>query len=160
MMSEWMRHVRNRAGYTVAETLTSIAICGVLAAAALPHLDTRRTDLRTTITQVIGDYRWARTRAITGGVHFSVEWLSGSRYQVKRLKQDGTGTWVLDQVVKDVMIPSNIIRWGWPAAAEFNTRGLMVGAPDVGVWQNFVDTQYGATVMLGIWPSGQTYLMS
>jgi hypothetical protein len=159
MMSEWMGHVRNRAGYSVVETLTGIAIFGVLAAAALPHIDTRRTDMRSTINQVVGDYRWARIRAITSGVHFSVVWSSGSHYQVKRLKLSGS-TWVLDTVVKDVMLPANVVRWGWPDAAEFNTRGLMVGAPDMGVWQNFVDTQFGATVLLGVWAAGPTEVYS
>src|SRR5262249_29844157 len=94
MISEWTYHVRNRAGYSIVETLTAIAVCGVLTAAALPHIDTRRQDIHTTVQQLVGDYRWARSRAVISGVHYSVEWTSASRYQVKRLKKDVSGAWV------------------------------------------------------------------
>ena len=43
------------------------------AALGLPHLDTRRQDIQTTAAQVIADYRWARNRAITSGVHFGTQ---------------------------------------------------------------------------------------
>lgn len=156
MISEWTYHVRNRAGYSVVETLTAIAITGVLAATALPHLDTRRQDIHTTVTQMVSDYRWARSRAIVTGVHYSVEWTSSSRYQVKRLKKDASGAWVLDTVVKDVMLPATVTRLYTGVPVEFNTRGLSVTST-YALWLFFHDSQFGNNVTLAVWPSGQTY---
>jgi len=156
MMSERMHHVRNRAGYSVVETLTAVAICGVLAAATVPHLDTRRQDIHTTTQQLVGDLRWARTRAIVTGVHFSVEWTSASRYQVKRLKQNGSGAWVLDTVVKDVMLPPTVIRQYAGVIVEFNTRGLSITS-NYAQWVFLWDSQFNKSVVVAIWPSGQTY---
>jgi len=156
MISDWTYHVRNRAGYSVVETLTAIAIGGVLAAAALPHIDTRRSDIHTTVAQLVADYRWARNHAIVSGVHYSVEWTSSSRYQVKRLKKDAAGAWVLDAVVKDVMLPATVTRLYAGIPIEFNTRGLSVTST-YGVWVFFYDSQFDKSVSVAVWPSGQTY---
>lgn len=138
------------------EMLTSLTILGVLSATAIPHLDTRRQDIRTTMTQVIADYRWTRVRAITSGVHFALEWTTPNSYRIKRLKQDATGAWQLDVIVKQVTLPNSVMRSATQNTAEFNTRGLMV-FPATTIWQSFYDSQFGGYTMLGVYPSGQTY---
>jgi len=153
MMSERAQHLRSQAGYSLVELLTAVAIFGILAAAGLPHVDTRRQDIQSATKQVISDYRWTRTRAITSGVHFNVTWTSANVYQVQRMKLSGT-TWVLDTVVKQVTLPSTISRFGYPNNIEFNTRGMMVSNAytmfDV-VW----DSPNSVYRMVAVWPSGQ-----
>ena len=99
-------HLRGQRGYSLVELLVAVSIFGLLAALGLPHLDTRRQDIQTTAAQVIADYRWARNRAITSGVHFGIEWTSSNSYEVQRMKQAANGTWSKDVTVKRVTLPS------------------------------------------------------
>ena len=155
MTSERAQRLRSRAGYSLIELLTAVGIFGVLAAAGLPHVDTRRQDIQTVTQQVLSDYRWTRTRAITSGVHFALTWASdGTSYTVQRLKQSGT-TWSLDQVVKTVTLPTTVSHWGWPDSIEFNTRGMMISTTSA-TWHGVFDYNYGAYRLIAIWPSGQT----
>lgn len=148
--------MRSRAGYSVVELLTAVAIFGIVAAAGLPHLDPRREDIQGVTQQVIADYRWARARAITSGAHFAIHWTGRSAYQIERLQQTGDGDWTLREIVKQVDLPPTIIRWGWPDTAEFNTRGMMVTS-DYATWQAIWDTQFETVRLLTVWPSGQTH---
>jgi len=148
--------VRSRAGYSVVELLTAVAIFGILAAAGLPHLDPRREDIQATTQELIADYRWTRARAVTSGTHFAVHWTGRRAYQIERLKQTGDGGWELEEVVKRVELPATMIRWGWPDTAEFNTRGMMVSS-DYAIWQAIWDAQFETIRLLTVWPSGQTH---
>jgi len=99
-------------------------------------------------------------RAITTGVHFALEWTTPNSYRVKRLKLDvPTGAWQLDVIVKEVTLPNSVMRSATQNTAEFNTRGLMI-LPVSTVWQSFYDSQFGGYVLLGVYPSGQTYQYS
>jgi prepilin-type N-terminal cleavage/methylation domain-containing protein len=153
MMSKQAQRLRSRAGYSLVELLTSIAILGVLAAAGLPHLDSRRQDMNSAAQQVIGDYRWARTRAITSGVHYAVKWTGSGAYQVQRMKQNADGTWSLDQAVKQITLPTTVLRTGSPDSIEFNTRGMVVAATTMST-QTL--SSYSGSRAIAIWPSGQT----
>lgn len=153
MTSERSQRMRNQRGYTLVELLTAVAIFGVLAAAGLPHVDNRRMDLETATRQIVADYRWARSRAITGGVHFDVNWTDARNYKIERLKLSGT-SWILDKVVKTGTLPSYISRSGTPAIVEFNTRGMMISATNVS-WYDINDSKFGGTRKIGVWPSGQ-----
>ena len=106
MTGRTARHLRGQRGYSLIELLVAVGIFGLLAALGLPHLDTRRQDIQTATTQVIADYRWARNRAITSGVHFGIEWTSTNSYEVQRMKQAANGTWSKDVTVKSVTLPS------------------------------------------------------
>lgn len=157
MPSKPTQRMAGQRGYSLIEVLTAVAIFGVLAAAGLPHLDTRRQDIQTVTKQVIGDYRWARNRAITSGAHFAVEWMNDQTYQIVRMKQDNNGDWAADQIVKTVSLPSQIsTMWWWPDTHEFNTRGMMISS----TWPLFQllwDDQYTAYHVVSLWPSGQIY---
>lgn len=150
------RHLANQRGYSLIELLVAVGIFGVLAALGLPHLDTRRQDIQTATKQVIADYRWARTRAITSGVHFAIEWTSTNSYEVQRMKEVPSG-WAVDTVVKEVTLPSHIntVR-EWPAQQEFNTRGMMITSTTP-LRQELRDSDYGGWHEISVWPSGQIY---
>lgn len=150
------QHLRHQSGYTLIELLVGVAIFGVLAAAGLPHIDTRRQDLQTATKQVIADYRWTRTRAITSGTHFAVNWMTTKRYEVQRMKQAADGTWSVDTVVKSVDLPDHIVSWSWPKTHEFNTRGMMISSA-YEIQQQFWDSTYYGYHRLSVWPSGQVY---
>jgi Tfp pilus assembly protein FimT len=147
--------MRSRAGHSVVELLTAVSIFGVLAAVGLPHIDTHRQDLQNAVAQVVGDFRWARARAITSGAHFALEWTGSGQYRIARMKATDDGTWEVDEVVKEVRLPATVVRWGWPNSIEFNTRGMMVSSTD-GAWQHLWDVGFGAGRQVTVWPSGQT----
>lgn len=155
MSRQSAQHGRGQGGYSLIELLVAVAIFGVLAAMGLPHVDTRREDIRTVGKQVVADYRWARTRAITSGDHFAIVWLNDQRYQVQRLKEGADGSWALDAVVKDVSLPDQIrALWWWPTTHEFNTRGMMISTT-YPLWQLFWDSAYSGWQLMAVWPSGQ-----
>ena len=157
MISEWTYHVRNRAGYSVVETLTAIAIIGVLAATALPHLDTRAPGHPHDREPDGGRLSLGAVRAIVTGVHYSVEWTSSSRYQVKRLKKDASGAWVLDTVVKDVMLPATVTRLYTGGTGRVqHARAVGRRAPTACGCSSTIPNSAN-NVMLAVWPSGQTY---
>jgi prepilin-type N-terminal cleavage/methylation domain-containing protein len=156
MTGTFARHLGNRSGYSLIELLVAVAIFGVLAALGLPHLDTRRQDIQSATKQVIADYRWTRTRAITSGAHFAIEWTSTNSYEVQRMKEV-PGGWAVDTVVKEVTLPSHInTSWFWPAQQEFNTRGMMI-TTTYPLWQLIWDSDYFGWHMISVWPSGQIY---
>jgi prepilin-type N-terminal cleavage/methylation domain-containing protein len=155
MTSERAQRLRNRAGYSLIELMTAVSVFGVLAASGLPHIDTRRTDLDSMQTQVIADLRWARTRAITSGVHYRLVWSGHQGYEVQRMKQNADGTWSKDVVVKTATLPDQLTSASDLDTYEFNTRGMMVSAAT----QSFVrltDARFGsAQRQVEVWPSGQ-----
>jgi Tfp pilus assembly protein FimT len=154
MTSQRIQRLRSQSGYTFIDLLTSCAIFAVIAAAGLPHLNTRRQDIQNTTRQVIADYRWARARAITSGTHFSLNWTSDNAYEVRRLKQVGTA-WNTDAVVKHVELPATISRSGSPDNVEYNTRGMMISSESM-EQQRLWDLEHETERVIAIWPSGQT----
>ena len=157
MIRSTAKHLSSQRGYSLVELMVAVGIFGVLAAMGLPHLDTRRQDIQTTTKQIIADYRWARNRAITSGVHFGIEWTSTNSYEVQKMKQAANGTWSKDLTVKTVTLPPHInTSWYWPALQEFNTRGMMVTGTTT-LYQLFWDSNYFGWHMVSLWQSGQIY---
>jgi len=89
------------------ELVVAAGIFGVLAAAGLPHIDTRRQDLNTSVERTVVDLRFARARAITTGDHYAVAFNGAGSYEVQRLELVG-GTWTVAEVVRTVDLPSHI----------------------------------------------------
>jgi len=151
------QRLRSRAGYSLIELLVAVGIFGVLAAAGLPHIDTRRQDVQSATQQLIADYRWARARAITSGTHFAIKWNSSTKYEVQRMRETGPGTWALDTVVKTVVLPADItVQWTFPLTQEFNTRGMMISKTSR-IQQMVYDSRFGGWNIISVWPSGQIY---
>ena len=145
-------------GYSLVELMTVMALFGVLAASGLPHVDPRRQDVNQTLAQLIGDLRFARGRAITSGEHYAVKVDAAGSYEVRRLTQDASGTWVLDEVAKTVALPT-WVELQLPEdvdEVEFNTRGMVV-IPSENFEIHVKDTLYGAEHVIFVWPSGQIY---
>jgi prepilin-type N-terminal cleavage/methylation domain-containing protein len=155
MASERAQRLRSRAGYSLIELMTAIGICGVLVASAIPHVDTGRTDLDSTMAQLIGDFRWAQTRSITSGVHHRIQWTGTQTYQVQRMKQNADGSWSVDQVLRRVTLPGQIAATPAVTSYEFNTRGMLVSiAAQSLITLN--DPRFGSAARrVAAWPSGQ-----
>jgi len=147
------------------ELLVGLAIFGVIALAGLPHIDTRRESLNTSIQQVMSDMRYARARSITSGEHFAVEWTGASSYEVQRLTEVG-GVWQVDSVIRTVNLPT-FVQFSLDGAAtgatgvaidriEFNTRGMMISSVQP-LRPVMTDSIRGNAQQLAIWPSGQIY---
>ena len=154
MISQRAQRVCSHAGYSLIELLTAMATFSILAAAALPHLNSHRQDLNSITKQAIADYRWARTRAITSGVHYAVAWTNRGAYEVRRLKQNADSTWSTDIVVKSIALPSTVSHSGSPNVIEFNTRGMVVGTGTIPMPSQTL-ASFGGTRGIAIWPSGQ-----
>lgn len=155
------RGLASQSGYSLLELLTSMAIFGVIAAAGIPHLDTRRQDLNTAVSTIIADIRFARSRAITSGTHYVMKRINASKYQIQRFEESGT-TWVFHSVAKTIELPSYITIALSPTTLEFNTRGMMVTSLVSGsfVTLTVTDSKFDAEHTVSVWPSGQVYYES
>jgi Tfp pilus assembly protein FimT len=146
-------------GYSLVEMLTTIVFLSTVAAVGLPHIDTRRQDINSVMSEVIGDLRFTRARSITSGTHYALEPMPGG-YQIQRLVQE-EGEWVEDSVAKTVTLPEHIsIDWNDEGdGIEFNTRGFVISA-DSSFQVTVSDTLHGAAHVISVWPSGQIYYES
>lgn len=152
-------------GVSILDAVVSIAIFGVVLAAALPHLDPRRTDTVEVMQSLVGDLRMARLRAITGGVHYAVELLpqdgrQTGAYEVVEMTDAGNGAWVRAPYgwKRSVRIPPSVMITGQDgiSSVEFNTRGMMVSREEP-VTISVTDT-FGLAHSLAVWPSGQVHV--
>jgi hypothetical protein len=149
-------HCASGGGYSVIELLAVLGIFAVFMASQLPHVDTRRQSLDAVVAEVVGDYRFARMRAITSGDHFSVAWDGQHAYEIRRHRRLGTD-WPVAAVVRRVELPAYITASPLvPAALEFNTRGILVSATEPSS-QTITDDAFGAARRIAIWPSGQIH---
>jgi len=143
-------------GYSMIELLVATGILGILLASGLPHVDTRRQDLNTSVGRTVADLRFARSRAITSGDHYAVVFTGTNRYEVRHMELVG-GTWSPSEVVKTVVLPSHIeYLAGGGDTIEFNTRGMMVSST-APLWPSVWDTLHNHGHQISIWPSGQVY---
>ena len=145
-------------GYTLLELLVTIAIFTVVALAGLPHVDGRRESINSSIQRVVADMRYARSRSITSGDHFAIEWTGSNSYEVQRMTLNGSGDWEVSDVVRTTQLPDHIafVLTESIDRFEFNTRGMMVSSQGP-LWPVISDTHVGSNHLLSIWPSGQIY---
>jgi hypothetical protein len=105
----------------------------------------------------VADLRQARASAITSGVHFRLEVLNETSYQVLRMREDGAGGWEQDGPPRVSRTFEGGIAFGADVEAqgfEFNTRGLLLEPADT-VTLLLHDDHTGHDDTVDIWPSGQ-----
>jgi prepilin-type N-terminal cleavage/methylation domain-containing protein len=154
-MKQPCRSVR---GFSLVEILVAIGIFGILVAAALPHLDTRRENINSAVNSVAANIRLARTKAMSTGIHYCMHWSASNKYYVRR--------WSDNKNIVDAKLPTRV-SWSMDNYPDlphvmFNTRGMaidntaangvLVNPVDVYIW----DT-YGISHKIVVWPSGQIY---
>jgi len=159
MKREAAGRLRASGGYSLIELLVGVAIFSIIASAGLPHVDTRREGINTSVQSVIADLRLARARAITSGSRHALAFKNSNTYELHRLALSAGGAWELEVVVKTVELPGNIrvVVPDTPAdRIEFNTRGMMVSSPQP-LLPAVLDLQHRVKHHLAVWPSGQIY---
>lgn len=153
-----MKHFRRDAGNTLIETLVVVAIIGIILGSGMPKFDPRRQDINSALASLLGDFRYARSRAITTGTHFSVKMNTATQYQVQKHTQTGS-TWPVQTVTQTVTLPSTLQLSIFPDTIEFNTRGLMISESSPGVFNEIYvylnDNVGGKSHRFTVWPSGQ-----
>lgn len=141
-------------GNTLIEMLVIVGIIGVITGAALPHFDTRRQDVHSVMRHLVGEFRTARTQALTTGTHYALHAPSADRLNVQRLQQAIDGSWQLATVTQRIALPSHLTLSMVPDKIEFNTRGTMITAPEP--LYVYLSDRYGTKVhSFSVWPSGQ-----
>jgi prepilin-type N-terminal cleavage/methylation domain-containing protein len=142
-------------GFSLIEMLVSIAILGILAATAISNTKAARIQIANAQSQLVGQLRLARMKAITTVSHCAVSFTSTNQFKVYPMTYNGT-TWQLATTpINTVTLPSAV---SFPSAVvgtkiEFNSRGMVVGSTAV-TQVNLTDS-FGQTRSLQAWPSGQ-----
>lgn len=148
---------RNEHGWTLIEILTAVALLGIVAAIAVPHVPQRTYGLWSAHNMVIADLRRARADALTKGDHFRLQVTTDRTYTVARMRDDDwNGVWEVDgSTMQSKSLPDGITFVGGDDATyEFNTRGLLV-VPDGVISLELHDPETGKTRYITVWPSGQ-----
>jgi hypothetical protein len=104
----------------------------------------------------VGEFRTARTQAITSGVHYSVRVGTGGVLTVQRHSEAVDGTWPVALVTQTITPPSHLTWWMHPDTVEFNTRGTMITVPTP-VYVYVTDSIGARTHAFSVWPSGQVH---
>lgn len=144
------------AGNTLIEMLIVIGIIGVICAAALPHFDTRRQDVHTAMRELVGQFRTARTHALTTGTHYALHMPTAGTLSVERMQQAADGSWQVADITQRIVLPAHLSFWMTPDTIEFNTRGTMITSPRP--LYVYLSDQFGSAVhSFSVWPSGQVH---
>jgi prepilin-type N-terminal cleavage/methylation domain-containing protein len=143
-------------GSSLIEVLIVIGIIGIICSAALPHFDSRRQDVNTAMRTLIGEFRTARTQALTKGTHFAVHMPAPGKLMVERMEQATDGTWQVATVTQKMALPAHLNFWMTPDRIEFNTRGTMITSTSP--LYIYVSDQFRSGVRaFSVWPSGQVH---
>jgi prepilin-type N-terminal cleavage/methylation domain-containing protein len=153
-----MNHATTSRGYSLVEILVAIGIFGILAATALPHIDTRRQNINYATKALVANIRLARAKAMATGIHYCMHRNSSTKYYVRR--------WSDNKNIVDATLPTKVT-WDitdYPDLQHvmFNSRGMlidnsaqkMVLTSPVNV---YVADTYGLSHKIVVWPSGQVY---
>lgn len=152
-------------GYSIVEILVAVAIFGIVARTAIPHLDARRMQVIAAQQVVAANLRLARARAITKSVHYRVDFPSASQITVTPMVQEEDRTWEPDSDnVQTISLPGNThLASGSQCTApctpvigtniEFNSRGVAVNLAAKA--QITLVDDFGKSKALEAWPSGQ-----
>lgn len=143
-------------GNTLIEMLIIMGIIGVICGAALPHFDGRRQDIHTTMRELVGQFRTARTQALTTGTHYALHMPAPGTLNVQRMQQAVDGTWQVADVTDSISLPAHVSFWMTPDTIEFNTRGTMITSPRP--LYVYLSDRYASVVhSFSVWPSGQVH---
>jgi prepilin-type N-terminal cleavage/methylation domain-containing protein len=153
-----MKHGRAHNGYSLVELLVAIGIFGIVVAAALPHIDSRRQNINTAVNTIMANIRLARAKAMSTGVHYCAHMSSSTKYYVRR--------WSDNKNIVDATLPTGVT-WSMADYPDlphimFNTRGMAIdNSAQNKVLANpvhiYVNDRFGISHKIDVWPSGQVY---
>jgi prepilin-type N-terminal cleavage/methylation domain-containing protein len=149
-------------GMTLMELLVVIGIISVLAAIAIPQVNSSIINLSSAKDNLLADIRLARGNATGRGAHFRVT-LGSDSYVTQRLQDgDNNGIWDPDGAfpAQTIQLPSLItITNGVGGRIEFDTRGLLIpqpdGTPPPVIEIALTDSKDNRIVAMSVFPSGQ-----
>jgi len=147
--------VRPTGGYTLIEVIVALGILAVVTAIAMPHFDSRRLQITSAQRQVMAQLRWARSAAMTRGMHYAVEFPTATQIRVERMQLVG-GVWQVDPAAtQTVPLPpvTQIAPTSIGTTVEFNTRGMAVNLTQP--QQITLSDTFGNSRAVQAWPSGQ-----
>lgn len=157
-----LRRWGGESGMTVMELLVTLGIISVLAAIAIPQVNSSVINFSSARDGLLADIRLARGNATGRGAHFRVT-LSSDSYVIQRLQDgDGDDIWEPNGAFpsQTVELPSMItITEGVGEEIEFTTRGLLIlqpdGTPPPVIEITLKDSRDSRTAELSVYPSGQ-----
>jgi len=159
-------HTGSIGGYSLVEIVVAIAIFGIIARTAIPHLDARRMRVLAAQQAVAANLRLARAKAITKSMHYRVDFTSANQMTIAPMVQNALdGTWSPDTAnAEAVLLPGNTqFASGSQCTApctpvigtniEFNSRGVALNL--AAKEQITLIDDFGKSKALEAWPSGQ-----
>lgn len=158
-------HLGSIGGYSLVEVIVAMAIFGIVARAAIPHLDARRVQVIAAQQVVAANLRLARANAITKSTHYRVDFTTASQMNITPMVQNVDGTWGPDtSYSQPVALPKNTHFAGDSQCVapctpvigtniEFNSRGVAVNLAAKA--QITLVDDFGKSRALEAWPSGQ-----
>ena len=153
-----VHHSRN-SGFSIIELLTVVGIISLLAGFAVSRLNQGFASIDSVASELKGNLRLARAKAIADGYHYRIQLTSSSAYSLCRLLPpvSPATTWTAvdtSQPVRNVTLPSNVLfnNIGYPLTYEFDSRGNMISS---NVLITLILSQPGRTLNVYLFPSGQ-----
>lgn len=148
---------RRSGGFSLIELVVVIALIAIVTGLAVSSFRASPYELDTSIAELIGDLRMARTYAQSRGAHYQVVIESPSQYAIERLRLDGA-VWQpdpSDRRTKTLPISVRFVSADG-TAVEFDTRGMPVGLGGL-LLLNIEETASGAVRGVRVFPSGQVF---
>jgi prepilin-type N-terminal cleavage/methylation domain-containing protein len=153
------QRLKSSSGFSILELLTVIGLISILSALTVSRLNQGFATIDGAASELRGNLRLARLKAVAEGYHYRIQLTSSSVYQLSRLlppTPPATAWTAVDnsQIVRTVTLPSNVFfnNIGYPLTYEFDSRGTMISSNAL---ITLILSQPGRTLNVFLFPSGQ-----